>query len=287
MGGSGMAGTLYVVATPIGNLEDLSARAARVLREVDLIAAEDTRRVRTLLAHVGAEAKARSFHAYSPARRLQELVAALLEGRDVALVSDAGTPCISDPGAELVEAAIEAGAKVVPVPGPCAAVVALSASGFSAGRFMFAGYPPRGEAERKRFVAQMISQPWPVVMYEAPGRTAALLKAIAEIAPGREVVLARELTKLHEEILRGKVEEVLARVEEKGVRGEVTIVVGPGEGERRGPDAHELARWLAGEGLAPGRIAAALVKFCGLGREEAYELARKAREGGTDGAGGM
>ena len=280
--GNGRAGkgTLYVVATPIGNLEDLSPRAARTLAEADLIAAEDTRRVAKLLRARGIDRPTTSFHSYSGEEKLSAIAARLAAGQKVALVSDAGTPCISDPGAELVAAAWEIGARVVPVPGPCAAVVALAASGFAAGRFFFAGYPPRKGAERRRLIEAAASAPWPSVFYEAPGRAQRLLRDVAEVAGAeRMVVVARELTKMHEEIVRGPVGEVVERLREGEVRGEVTVVMegSPGPEQQRGKiEAAELARWLAGEGLPPGRIAAGLVRLCGMERGEAYEMARRA-----------
>ncbi|MCX7599704.1 MAG: 16S rRNA (cytidine(1402)-2'-O)-methyltransferase [Armatimonadetes bacterium] len=272
---------LYVVATPIGNLEDLSARAGRVLAEADIIAAEDTRRAAKLLGHLGLSKRTASFHSYSSPERLAELVEELKAGKCVALISDAGTPCISDPGAELVAAAWQAGCKVVPIPGPCAAVVALSASGVPAGRFMFAGYPPRKAGERRGFLAGLLSAPWPVVFYEAPGRAEDLLRDIAAVG-GRErqVVVARELTKVFEEFVFGPAEEVAAELSQREVKGEVTVIVGPGapvETAAKQPSASELAAWLAREGLPPGRIAAALTALYGLPRSVAYESARRAR----------
>jgi 16S rRNA (cytidine1402-2'-O)-methyltransferase len=284
-GGSGGRGTLYVVATPLGNLEDLSPRAARALGEADLIAAEDTRRVAKLLFHLGVRKPTTSFHSYSSAGKLASLVEALEGGRTVALVSDAGTPCISDPGAEIVAEAWKLGAKVVPIPGPCAAVVAISVSGLQAGRFLFAGYPPRGRGERRKFLAEMLAGPWPVVLYEAPGRAAGLLEAIAEVCgEGREVLVARELTKMHEELARRPAGDIAAAWREREIRGEVTVVVGPAEMKREvetgAPTAEEMAEWMAREDLPAGRIAAAIAKLYGVGRAEAYEIAQTARRRG-------
>lgn len=277
----GCRGVLYVVATPIGNLEDLTQRAARILAEVDIIAAEDTRRVAKLLAHLGLRKHTASFHSYSSPERLAALVEQLRAGKAVALVSDAGTPCVSDPGAELVAAAWQAGAKVVPIPGPCAAVVALSGSGLGAGRFMFAGYPPRKTGERRAFLAGLLSSPWPVVFYEAPGRVRVLLRDIVAVAGGqRQVVVARELTKLFEEYIFGPAEEVACQLSQREVKGEMTVIVGPAGPAETGPkqpSARDLAAWLAREGLAPGRIAAALAALYRLPRSQAYDLAQRAR----------
>ena len=282
--GAHRAGTLYVVATPIGNLEDFSPRAARVLREVDLIAAEDTRRVAKLLAAHGISKPTMSFHAYSGEAKLRAIIERLAAGDDVALVSDAGTPCVSDPGAEIVAAAWEIGARVVPIPGPCAAIVALAVAGFAAGRFFFAGYPPRRGSERRRLLETALSAPWPAVFYESPERLAKLLDDIAAIAGAdRLALVARELTKLHEELARGPIGELAREFAARAVKGEVTVVVaGASEApERAGAvSPRELARWLAEEGLGPGRIAAALTRFCGLPRAKAYEIARAARDAG-------
>ncbi len=265
-----------MVATPIGNLEDLPARAARILSQVDLIAAEDTRRVAKLLSACGISRPTTSFHAYSSQAKLQAIIDRLVAGDDVALVSDAGTPCISDPGAELLSAAWQVGVKIVPIPGPCAAVVALSVSGFPAGRFFFAGYPPRRGQERQRLLEAALSMPWPAIFYESPERTARLLTDIAQIAgPERQVLVARELTKLHEELARGPAEELASHFASRQLKGEVTIVVAPASEQQPGPSlsATDLARWLAAEGLPPGRIAAALTRFCALPRDRAYEIA--------------
>lgn len=275
-------GTLYVVGTPLGNLEDLSPRVARALGEADLVAAEDTRRIAKILMHLGVRKPTTSYHSYSTAGKLSYLTDELAAGRTVALVSDAGTPAISDPGAEIVAEAWKLGAKVVPIPGPCAAVVAISVSGFPAGRFLFAGYPPRNRGDRRKFLAEMLAGPWPVVLYEAPGRSAGLLEAIAEVAGDeREVMVGRELTKMHEELARGPVGELAAAWREREIRGEVTVVVGPAavkrEVEGTAPTAEEVAEWMARENLPPGRIAAALAKLYGVGRAEAYEIAQAAR----------
>lgn len=274
-------GTLYIVGTPLGNLQDLSPRAAEVLRRADLIAAEDTRRVTKLLAHLGFDKPTTSFHSYSSTAKLGHLMERIERGDSIAMVSDAGMPCLSDPGAELVAAAWDAGARVVPVPGPCAAVTALAVSGLPAGRFLFAGYPPRARGERRRFLGRLVSHPWPTVLYEAPGRVAGLLEDLVLVAGAdRFVVIGRELTKLHEEVLRGPAGEIAKQWDAARARGEVTVVVGPGgeEPSKGVPDPKAVAEWLAREGLALGRVAAALVQLCGLDRRRAYELARAASQ---------
>lgn len=275
-------GTLYVVATPIGNLGDFSSRAAQVLRQADVIAAEDTRRVAKLLASLGITKPTLSFHSYSSPARLRALVRRLRGGQTIALVSDAGTPCISDPGAELVAEAWRVGARVVPIPGPSAVAAALCVAGFPAGRFVFAGYPPRGRGPRRRFIAEVVGETCPVVIFEAPSRTADLLQQISELAgPDRPIAVARELTKMHEEVLRGAAAEVLERWSRGAQKGEVVVVIGPcpGDGERaheRAPSPRDIASWLAREGLPPGRIAAALTSLCGVPRQRAYRLAQAA-----------
>ena len=177
-----MAATLFVVATPLGNLGDLTLRAAEVLRAVPVVAAEDTRRVRGLLTHLGAHPKVLSFHAHSPERRHEVLLEILEEGRDVALVTDAGTPGVSDPGEDLVQAAREAEVPVVPIPGPSAVTTALSASGLPANRYAFLGFLPRKGKERQRLLAAVADSEWTVVLYEAPGRLVELLADLAEVA---------------------------------------------------------------------------------------------------------
>ncbi len=271
---SGGAGTLYVVATPIGNLGDLSARAAEVLRSVSAVAAEDTRRTRGLYAHLGAPApRMISLPAFDERSRAEAIVARLRAGESVALCTDAGTPAVSDPGAALVRAAWEAGARVVPVPGPSAALAALQASGLPADRFLFAGFLPRKGSGRAEAVAALAATPATLVLYEAGNRTAATLRDLAGALGDREAVVARELTKLHEEIARGRLAELAGRFSGE-VRGEVTIVVS-GEGARPGdpvpdePLEDELLRRLdAGE--APSAIARAVARARGLRRADVY-----------------
>jgi 16S rRNA (cytidine1402-2'-O)-methyltransferase len=217
--------TLYVVATPIGHLGDLSARAIEVLRTVPVVAAEDTRRSRGLLEHIGAHPQLRSFHAHSPERRLEMLVEILSDGRDVALVSDAGTPGVSDPGADLVQAALQAGHVVVPIPGPSAIATVLSASGLSADRFLFLGFVPRKGADRTRLLARAATEEFTVLFYEAPNRVLELLEDLLALAgPMRRVTIGRELTKLHEEIGTDH-SRAGAAFQRHGTRGEFTVVL--------------------------------------------------------------
>lgn len=248
------SGTLFVVATPLGHLGDLSARATEILRGVQVVAAEDTRRTRQLLTHLGAAPQLLSFHAHSDPSRLDALLAILAEGRDVALVSDAGTPAVSDPGALLVRAVRDAGIRVVPIPGPSAVVTALSASGFPADRFLFLGFLPRKGAERERLLRSAAESEWTVVLYEAPNRLADLLSDLAKIAgPVRQAVVGRELTKVHEELRVGGLGEQATYWAGVEVRGECTVVVeGRGQVEPAAEERAEAGRALAAALLADG-----------------------------------
>ncbi len=216
-------GVLYVVATPIGNLEDISARALRVLGEVDLIAAEDTRTTRKLLTRHELRVPMVSLFDANVRRRIPQLLAELDEGKSIALVSEAGTPLISDPGAQLVRSAAEAGHTVTPIPGPTAIAALLSVAGLPADKFTFLGFLPRRAGQRRRMIEAISEQAWPTVLYESPHRIIATLEALLEVLGDRDVVIGREMTKLHEEIFRGTVSEAIAHFEKP--RGEFTIVV--------------------------------------------------------------
>ncbi|HET7599302.1 MAG TPA: 16S rRNA (cytidine(1402)-2'-O)-methyltransferase [Gemmatimonadales bacterium] len=272
-----MTATLYVVATPLGNLADLTPRAADVLRRVDVVAAEDTRRTRGLLQHLGASPRLLSFHAHSPARRTAALLEILAEGRDVALVTDAGTPAVSDPGAELAAAARAAGFAVVPIPGASAVTAALSAAGVPAGRYLFLGFLPRKGAERARLLARAVREGWPVVFFEAPARLAALLRELAPLAePGRCAVVARELTKLHEEFRAGSLAELADYYSEHEPRGEITVVLegagAPAPPEDRTEEARARAEALLAAGASRREAAREVASALGLSRNEAYRL---------------
>jgi 16S rRNA (cytidine1402-2'-O)-methyltransferase len=221
-------GKLYLVATPIGNLEDVSGRALRVLQEVHMVACEDTRHTQILLRRHGIEAKhLTSYTEFNHRRKVSELVGQLDRGWDVALVSDAGTPALSDPGEALVAAAIAAGHDVVPVPGPAAAVAALVASGLPTREFTFLGFTPRKSGERRRRLAALIAERRTIVAYESPYRLADLLADLAEVDPQARVAVARELTKVHEEIARGTARELAARYASARPKGEITVVIAP------------------------------------------------------------
>jgi 16S rRNA (cytidine1402-2'-O)-methyltransferase len=218
-------GTLHVVATPLGNLDDLSPRAQATLARSTLIACEDTRRTAKLLARYGLEIPMVAVHKFNERERLDDVLAVLARGDDVALVSDGGTPAISDPGALLVAAAHEAGIPVSPVPGPSAVVAILSASGLPADRFVFEGFLPAREGERRNRLRRLATEERTVVVYEAPHRVQAALSDIAEVLGSRTIVLGRELTKVHETILRGSARNVLAALGDGEIKGEIAIAI--------------------------------------------------------------
>jgi 16S rRNA (cytidine1402-2'-O)-methyltransferase len=270
-------GTLYVVATPLGNLGDLSSRAIEILRAVPVVAAEDTRRTRGLLTHLGVAPTLLSFHAHSGDHRSDKLLELLRSGRDVALVSDAGTPTVSDPGADLISLVRAAGIAIVPIPGASAVSTALSASGFIGDRYLFLGFIPRKGRDRVRLLTRAATEEWSVVFYEAPPRLAGLLADLMPLTGGsRRVVVARELTKLHEEIRAGTVAELADYYAETAVRGEITVVlegtgVPPAEPDRT-EDATEQATTLLAEGLTRREVVRRLTESMGIPRNEAYKL---------------
>ncbi len=271
-----MSGTLYVVATPLGNLEDLSPRAAATLKAVATVAAEDTRRTRTLLAHVGSHADVVSFHAHSSDAALRRILQLLGTGKDVALVTDAGTPAVSDPGAALVAAARERDVPVVTVPGPTAVAAALSVSGLLADRYLFLGFLPRKGADRRRLLDTVAKSEWTVVLFEAPVRVAELLRDLTAACGGeRRAAVARELTKVFEETHAGTLAELAGYYAEAPARGEVTVVVAgtgkPARGERP-PDLEERARALLAQGLTRKDVADRLAAETGITRNTAYRL---------------
>ncbi|MDH3686489.1 MAG: 16S rRNA (cytidine(1402)-2'-O)-methyltransferase [Myxococcales bacterium] len=244
-------GTLYLVATPIGNLEDITLRALRVLREADRIYAEDTRRTRVLLERHSISARPRSLHAHNEARRTEELRAALADGEQIALVSDAGTPLLSDPGARAVAAAVADGHPVVPVPGPSAALSALTASGLGGGPFTFVGFLPRKVGERGRRLAELAPRAETLIFFESPRRLGETLVELADaFGSERRGCVARELTKLHEECVRGTLAELAARFAEPP-KGELTIVV-------EGAADARISREAVAAGELDGRIRSAL-----------------------------
>ena len=271
-------GSLYVVSTPIGNLRDITLRAIDVLRAVDLILAEDTRHSRHLLDHHGIATPMLSYHEHNEARATETAIARLREGRDVALISDAGTPLVSDPGTRVVRAAAEAGIAVVPIPGPSAVLAALVSSALGSERFTFFGFLARKGREREDALQELSSLRHTSVMYEAPNRVAATLDELGARGAGeRRVVVARELTKQFEEIRRGTVAELSAYYESAPPRGEVVIVL---EGTILQPLAEDelrsRARLMRAAGLSARDVAAALVREGGASRNLAYRLAHEA-----------
>lgn len=269
-------GVLYLIATPIGNLEDITARALRLLREVDVIAAEDTRVTRKLLAHFDIHTPLTAYHAHSDTRRGDRLVATLLEGKSIALVSDAGTPCISDPGAELVEAAIEAGIRVEPIPGANALLSALIASGLPAGRFIFDGFLPRSNDRRER-IKEAAYETRTLILYEAPIRLVETLTELAKVCgENRRAAVAREITKKFEEFVRGTLSEIIAHFKATPPRGECVIII---EGtkeprpEEAPPDSEALLRDALQRGLSPSAAAREVARAAGLPRNAVYARA--------------
>jgi 16S rRNA (cytidine1402-2'-O)-methyltransferase len=223
-------GILYLVATPIGNLEDITLRALRVLREADLIACEDTRQTRKLLNHFGIGKPVLSYHEHNEASRARELVSKLAAGAKIALVSDAGTPLVSDPGYRVVTAAIEAGLPVVAVPGASAVLGALAASGLATDSFRFCGFLPAKSGERRKLLERLRGEAATLIFYEAPHRVLEALEEIQATYGGRPVVVAREITKIHEEFLRGTAGEIRAALASRPrVKGEITLLIGKGE----------------------------------------------------------
>jgi len=269
-------GTLYLVSTPIGNLEDVTARALRVLAEADVVACEDTRRTRVLLDHFRITAKTVSYHEHNERERAAELGAMLDEGASVAVVTDAGTPGVSDPGYRLVREAVERGARVVPVPGPAAFVAALTASGLPTDEFYFGGFlPARPHARRTRF-EQVRELQATLVFYETPHRIAHALTEAREVLGEREAAVARELTKLHEEVVRGRLSELAAHFsEEHAARGEMVLVIDRRviESGRPGEEARSVAELVAAleaEGLDQRAALKRAARELGMTRDEAY-----------------
>lgn len=220
-------GTLYLVATPIGNLEDITLRALRTLKECDVVAAEDTRRTGQLLRHFEFSKPLLSYFQFNEAKRSEEIIDRLRRGEKVALVTDAGSPGISDPGERVVKAAVAAGLRVEAVPGPCALVAALTASGLPTDEFHFVGFLPHKSGQRMNALKQLLAVPGTLVFYESPFRIEKLLTELTEVYPQRPVVLARELTKKFEEFLRGSPAELLALAQKRSLKGEFVVLVGP------------------------------------------------------------
>ena len=270
-----MSGLLYVVATPIGNLEDISLRALRILKEVDLIAAEDTRHTRNLLSHYDIRTALTSYHEHNEKTQAAKLVEKLRRGEKIALVSDAGTPAISDPGYRLVVEALRSGILVTPVPGPSAVVTVLSASGLPTDRFVFEGFLPAKKQERESRLQSLRAEGRTVVLYEAPHRLKESLTDMLTILGDREIVVAREVSKIHEEYLRGTIGEIMSQLGEREVKGEITVVVHGSTGESPVSEEElkaEIHR-LADGGVGVKQISELLGTRYRLAKREVYQLA--------------
>jgi len=276
--------TLFIVSTPIGNLGDLSPRAAETLRTVHRILAEDTRRTRILSDHAGAKVPMVSLHAHNEAERIHLVLSWLEAGEELALVSDAGTPLVSDPGGRLVRAVTDAGFRVVPIPGPSAVLAALVASGIPGERFAFLGFPERKGAERSRLLERVAASQEAIILFESPQRLVRLLEDLAKACGGdRRVSVARELTKLYEEFVRGTLEEAASYYRQHPPRGEVSLVVGPAEAPSMpGPDVEAEGRALAEEllqgGEKPSAVAKEVARRLALPRNTAYRIVQEISE---------
>ncbi|HEX2912958.1 MAG TPA: 16S rRNA (cytidine(1402)-2'-O)-methyltransferase [Chloroflexia bacterium] len=279
-----MSGTLYIVSTPIGNLEDITLRALRILREVQLIAAEDTRHTRKLLNHFEIATPATAYHEHNKLTRLDYILEKLKTGEDIALVSDAGTPCLSDPGWELVRAALDDGIKVDAVPGAAAPLVALVLSGFAPQEFTFAGFPPRKKSELIAWLARFRQEVnrRPLIFFEAPHRLVATLETAFETLGDRPVAVCRELTKLHQEVRRELLSEAIAHFKANEPRGEFSLVFAPAsataalaeeEADRKETvDPRQRLRELKAAGLRAKEAVEVVCGETGLPRRQVYEL---------------
>jgi 16S rRNA (cytidine1402-2'-O)-methyltransferase len=271
-------GTLYLVATPIGNLEDVTRRALRVLGEADVVACEDTRRTRSLLEHFGIRARTLSYHEHNERERAAELAQLIEEGQAVALVSDAGTPGVNDPGYRVVRACVERNLRIVPVPGPTALVAALTASGLPTDEFYFGGFLPARSHARREKLAAVKALRATLVFYETPHRLAHALADALEVLGEREAAVARELTKVHEEIARGRLSELTERFAPEGAaRGEMVLVIdrdvideGVAEGTSKASSVADLVAQFEREGLDPRAALKRAARELGLTRDEAY-----------------
>ena len=270
-----MPATLYIVATPIGNLADMTFRAVRILGEVNLIAAEDTRRSLKLLNHFGISKPLTSYFDHNKEFKGELILDVLRQGKSVALISDAGTPCISDPGRHLVRDALAEGITVTPVPGACAAIAAFSASGLPYDTFAFAGFPPTRQVKRREFLTNTARLSGVLLLYEAPHRLENCLRDILDIMGDRQIVVARELTKIYEEFIRGSVSQVIAAIAVGKIRGEVVILIAPGEAIRETSEPWEniLKKLLYENGLSVRDAAREVAEQLGVSRSEAYVAA--------------
>ncbi len=272
-------GTLYIVATPIGNLEDISARALRVLGEAPVIAAEDTRHSKRLLNHFGIDTPLISYHEHNQRQREAQLLARLDDG-DVALITDAGTPAISDPGSGIVRAALAAGHAVSPIPGPSSLAAGVSVSGLVDGPFIMLGFLPRDSAPRQRMLGRAGSTGWPLVLFESAQRLAATLQELGEALGERDAVVLRELTKMHEDVRAGTLGDLASWANAGTLRGEIVLVVGGSQATCDAPadEAAEVVAALRRAGLSPSKAAREAASITGLPRSDLYALAMRPLE---------
>ena len=278
-----MLGKLFVVSTPIGNLEDITLRAVNVLKDCDVIACEDTRTTKKLLAQYGIETNLTSYHEHNEVEKSQKLLEKLKEGKDVALVSDAGTPSVSDPGWRLVNLSIENNIEVVPVPGPSATLSALVVSGLPTDSFLFLGFFPKTSGKKKELLKDVKNYPYTLIFYESAKRLSGTLSLLLEILGDRNVCIAREMTKLYEEVIRGSVSEVISILSERdSVKGEVTVVL---EGNREGrkkistEEAQKTLRAMKERGIALSDAVRAVCESSGASRNSVYRIALGIWEG--------
>ncbi len=274
-------GVLYVVATPIGNREDITLRALSILRKIDLVAAEDTRKSGDLLAHYGIKNRLISFHEHNEMKRTPELIGKLLSGTTIALISNAGTPSVSDPGYRLIEAAIANKIAVTPIPGVSAATAAMSVSGLPTDSFVFIGFAPKKKGKRLKLITELSEEPRPLIFYESPRRISALLDEIVSCMGDRNAVLAREMTKLHEEFVRGTVSQILKALKSRAeIKGECTLLVA-GFAEKKEIDSEiltaEIKVALEKKHGGLSEIARTIAQKYGLPKKEIYDIALKVR----------
>ncbi|MFQ5736581.1 MAG: 16S rRNA (cytidine(1402)-2'-O)-methyltransferase [Thermodesulfobacteriota bacterium] len=274
-----MGGTLYVVATPIGNMEDMTIRAIRVLKEVSLIAAEDTRHTRKLLTHYGIEKPLTSYFEHNEREKAPQIIGKILGGMDVALVSDAGTPGISDPGYRLVKLAVESSVPVVSIPGPSALVSVLSVSGLPLDEFTFKGFLPSNRTRLKSTLLGLKGTAHTYVVYESARRVATTLAAIEEVLGDIEVIIAREMTKMHEEVIRGRVSELMEGMAGRTLKGEVTMVLRTEREEAAGATVERELDGLLRSGFSVKDAAKAVAREFGLPGRDVYKKALEIKAG--------
>src|SRR3989304_8670 len=271
---------LYIVATPIGNLEDITLRALRILKEVDIIAAEDTRHTKKLLLHYGISKQLTIYFEHNEVKKAEWLIAQLKQGKDIALVSDAGTPGISDPGYRLIKMAIENSISVISIPGPSAIISALSVSGLPTDSFCFDGFVPSKTGERQRFLSSLKGMEKTIVLYESPRRLLTTLADINNILGDIDVVVTREMTKLHEEIIRGKISKILTDLSGRNIKGEITILISPQSSEAKEeiPLLDEIRKLYEESGLPLKEIARIIAEKRGIPKREVYKEALKLKD---------